>query len=488
MFYLPAILFLIISIYFGIDYPFIWPDEVLFFNPSEELYKNGIMRTTVLTGLIPDMENHTLWMTPLYMILYSKLFYLFPIELLTLRLGSTFFGVCSIFLINIILKNLNFSKKNIFLILLLISTDFIFLKYSHTSRMESLCLFFGLVSIYFSTKDEIVSKFDSFFVGFFLSCSFLSHPFGIIYSIPIFYLFFKKNKLQYLFNLFLGGIIPFLCWGFYIIPNLENFLIQFGAQLSRKNELLLKFTLIDKIKIIFSGFQRPIFKIILFVLVLIIIFLKKKESILQFVTIWMFSILGILFVSSESWYVFHLVIPLAILFGYSLETKLFKSIYVLNLIYNISFLTFFIYNYFYKFDVPEKINLFYEKLGIAVESKKNIYLQAVPDPYFYFRKKFPDKKLLEFIPGELVPTFEKIDFKNNKNLSLFKKSYKLNPEFYKNTATSQDVYILYNEDLLNPVIQSYLKQNQRLFQKKFVQVSIPYQFGVKLEAVIYIRR
>lgn len=488
MFLFPIFIFALISIYFGTDFPFIWPDEILFFSPTEELYKNGIMRTTVLTGLIPDMENHTLWMPPMFMILYSKLFYLFPTELLTVRNGSSFFGVLSLIYLVLILRNLNYSKKNIFYAILIISTDFIFLKYSHTSRMESICLFFGLVSFFYLTKSLLVSKLNSFLVGLFLSLSFLSHPFGVIYSIPVFYLFFQKNKIQNILYLVLGGIIPIFCWGIYVFPNLENFLIQFGAQLSRKNELLSKFSLVDKVKIIFSGFHKPFLKLILFCFSILIFFQNKNESIFKFIFLWMFSIFGILFVSSESWYVYHLVVPFGVLIAFDLDSKFSKTIYGLNLFYNLIFLILFSYNFFYFYKIPEKIQNFYELVSFEISNKEKIYLQAVPDPYFYLRKKFPDKKLLEFIPGELVPTSQKIDFELNKNLPLFKKSYKLNPEFYRKTSTSMDAYVLYNEELLNPVIQNYLNTNKSKFDKKYIQVSIPSQFGVKLEAVIYIRR
>lgn len=46
-----------------------------------------------------------------------------------------------------------------------------------------------------------------------------------------------------------GGVIPVLGWIIYIHPNWDWFQIQFGAQLTRKQNLLKTFTLIDKIKI-----------------------------------------------------------------------------------------------------------------------------------------------------------------------------------------------------------------------------------------------
>ena len=71
-FFLSLILFSFFSILFHTNIPVIWPDEVLFFNPSWELSHNGIMRTSVLDGLIPGMDTHTLWMPPLRFHIHQK--------------------------------------------------------------------------------------------------------------------------------------------------------------------------------------------------------------------------------------------------------------------------------------------------------------------------------------------------------------------------------------------------------------------------------
>lgn len=49
-----------------LEFPPVWPDEVLFFSPSQDFAEFGTFRTQVLEGLIPGMEKTTLWMPPLY--------------------------------------------------------------------------------------------------------------------------------------------------------------------------------------------------------------------------------------------------------------------------------------------------------------------------------------------------------------------------------------------------------------------------------------
>ena len=163
-FFLSLFLFSFFSILFHTNIPVIWPDEVLFFNPSWELGNNGIMRTSVLNGLIPGMDTHTLWMPPLYMISLSWILQIFPSELITARLFSSLISLGSIYLVYKICIFFQFSSRRIIVVLLLLATDFLFLKFSHTARMESLCLFFYFrARFYKAFIDNGSSIFNKFF-------------------------------------------------------------------------------------------------------------------------------------------------------------------------------------------------------------------------------------------------------------------------------------------------------------------------------------
>ncbi|EMG02103.1 hypothetical protein LEP1GSC123_2699 [Leptospira borgpetersenii str. 200701203] len=64
--FLLALLFVWILYNDRLEFPPVWPDEVLFFSPSQDFVEFGTLRTRVLEGLIPGMEETTLWMPPLY--------------------------------------------------------------------------------------------------------------------------------------------------------------------------------------------------------------------------------------------------------------------------------------------------------------------------------------------------------------------------------------------------------------------------------------
>jgi uncharacterized membrane protein len=326
--YLSIFLFTFFSILFQTHIPVIWPDEVLFFSPSYELGINGIMRTMVMEGLIPGMDTHTLWMPPAYIILLSGVFQIFPAELLTARLFSSFISIGSLLLVYKICLQFNFSFKRTLGVLILLATDFLFLKFSHTARMESLCLFFALSAFYFLLRSPRVTNrntddvpttpktLDIFLSGICLSLSFLSHPFGIVHSIPVLFLLYQRNAFT-IKNLALyavAGFLPIAAWGFYVIPNWDFFVVQFGAQLSRKNELLGKFSWVDKVKIIFSVYKFPMIKLGLFAITLSLFLFglvksrfKNQENVFTWIKkvpevfffVWLITILGFLFLSSE---------------------------------------------------------------------------------------------------------------------------------------------------------------------------------------------
>lgn len=538
-FFLSLILFSFFSILFHTNIPVIWPDEVLFFNPSWELSHNGIMRTSVLDGLIPGMDTHTLWMPPLYMISLSLIFKIFPSELITARLFSSFISLGSIYIVYRICLRYQFSSKRIAGVLFLLATDFLFLKFSHTARMESLCLFFALGAFYFLVRGSGVGRDnrrdlgrdlinqvptkatttlttkDIFLSGICLSLSFLSHPFGIVHSIPVLFLLFQRNQLNFknIMLYSLAGIIPILIWGIYVFPNWDLFIVQFGAQLSRKNELLGKFTWIDKVKIIFSVYKFPMIKLGLFVLTLMIVayysvfkyfkkeriinswYLKISASTESFFLVWIFTLLLFLLLSSESWYVFHIVVPFTLLLSSIIETqnKFVKQFFIFSILYNLVVIFWVPFSLYFVYKSPEKTEEFFHLIEKEIEQKNNIYLQIFPDPYFYFRKKFPDKNFHEFIPGELSAIQkknpdepEKIDLLNR--LGITKENYKIDANFYKETIQKQEVFLFYNESLMNEYIRDYLQKNKSQFDKKVIQVNTPKGSDLKLEAILYSKK
>jgi hypothetical protein len=348
---------------------------------------------------------------------------------------------------------------------------------------------------------------DIFLSGICLSLSFLSHPFGIVHSIPVLFLLYQRDKLN-IKNLSLyafAGLLPIAAWGIYVIPNWDLFVVQFGAQLSRKNELLGKFTWVDKVKIIFSVYKFPMVKLVLFATTIGLVFFRQrvatrclndfKKSPESFFLVWLFTILAFLFISSESWYVFHIVIPFTLLLSALVENQkiIFRIFLGLSFSYNLLITSWVPFSNYFIYKSPEKTEEFFHLIEKEVERKNNIYLQAIPDPYFYLRKKFPEKTLHEFIPGELsaVQTTNPDGSEKKsllKELGISKENYKIDASFYKETIHKQEVFLFYNENLMNDYIRAYLAKNTDRFERKVLHVETPKGSDFKLEAVVFTQK
>ena len=60
--------------------------------------------------------------------------------------------------------------------------------------------------------------------------------------------------------------------------------------------------------------------------------------------------------------------------------------------------------------------------------------------------------------------------------------------FYKETIHRQEVFIFYNESLMNDYIHAYLMKNADKFERKLLHVETPKGSDLKLEAVIFVQK
>ncbi|MCE9501779.1 MAG: glycosyltransferase family 39 protein [Leptospira sp.] len=425
------------------------------------------------------MDSHTLWMPPVFMISLSGIFFVFPATLFTARMFSSILALLSVYILVGILKNLKFSGKIIAFSILLIASDFLFIRIHHSSRMESSCLFFSLLTIYCLTKNidssSLLPVGNIFLAGIFLGLSFLAHPFGAVFAFVATYILFERSELS-MRNFFVigaGGILPLIGWAFYVIPNWDLFVVQFGAQFARKSELFSAFSQIAKIKIILSSFRFPVIKFLITALIFGTVFYRRKELSQKFgksfriFAAWFFIILGFIYLSTESWYVVYLVFPLSLITALLVSEKLKFSIFAYSaLTFNVAVLLFLLINHFIILETPKKTNEFFTLIEQEIVDKKFIYLQSIPDPYFYLRKKYPDKKILEFIPGELS----------------------LPGDYFRETIGEQDAFFFYNEDLMNSHIREYLEQNKKKFERKVIRVDTGGSKDLRLEGYLYVKK
>ncbi len=429
--------------------PVIWPDEVLFFSPAYSLATRNIMATQVLDGLIPGMESKTLWMPPNFVLILGSLLKVFPDSLLVGRYFNIFCFFCSALIFIKILDFYDFNLKQKLCGFALIVWEPLLFRFGGAGRMEGLTALFFLFSLYLAiSKRE--NKLSIFFTGLFVSMSFLSHPIGGSLGLVSFLFLIlnepKKIKTTLLFGM--GAILPIIFWIVYIHPDWNLFLIQFGSQLTRKRTLFESFTWIDKVKVFAYGFTFSKLKLSLFILQLGFMSylsisdykkLRKLSSSHVFYWIWISVVFFSLYTSSEGWYVVHSLFPLTFGFVYLYKKLPIGKYLMLGAIS----LTYFglIYNHYIhwqKYDTVTIQNEQFSKLSNLLKNSKYIYIQSIPDPYFYLRKKLPNSRLYEFIPGELeIPTLA-----------------------YQNTIQSMDAFIFYDENLMNQTIKSHLSSGK----------------------------
>ncbi|EMO40279.1 ArnT family glycosyltransferase [Leptospira noguchii] len=463
-----------------LEFPPVWPDEVLFFSPSQDFAEFGTFRTQVLEGLIPGMEKTTLWMPPLYFFsggLWMK--YVFP-GIVGLRMYTLVVAAFCVFVFCGILLRIGFSSLSALFSCLLLVTDLLFLRVGTMARMEILCLFFALTSLFCIARtalDEIskpVGTIESLFSGIFLGLSFLSHPFGSVFGIPSLYLLWRRKSLSSIL-FWIGGMIPISIWIVWLLPHWDLFLFQFGLQFGRKKELFSVFSILTKIKILIGGYENPGVRILFYIFLLAGIginqrLLNEKKEQFLFLLVWILGTVVFLFLATEFYYVMYLTLPLSALGGILLEESdrkrviytgsglLFCNLIILFLAYRkIGFIN-------PEFDLGKK---FSQEIAAELKYSKKIYLQAIPDPYFYLKEKYPDQKILEFIPGELpVPS-----------------------EMFVNTLDTIDTFVFSEGTKRNEGVENYLKENASSFYKRSVSVSpSTTRKLVRAQAEIYLRK
>lgn len=473
-----SVLYLLLFRVSGLEFPPVWPDEVLFYSPSLDFAVHGTFRTDVSEGLIRGMESKTLWMPPVFFLSNGVVISLFGEGLETVRFFAAILTLANVWIFWFLLRYFDFSFRARLGACLLLFTDILFLRVGWTARMEALCLFWALLALFVLARGigrgSSLRQWETFLAGFLLGLSFLSHPFGAIFGIPaLFLIHLTKSWKAWMF--WLGGTVPVLAWGIWIHPDWDIFLFQFGAQFGRKRDLFQSFSPITKIKVILGGYEGPGYRLFFYLALAYGLWvvrgeIKDKPRSAWFFGFWTLSILFFLILSTEYYYVMYLCIPLSALGGFFFErirSRRVQSIAAILIFSNLAIL----FNAYRRigfanpeFDLGEK---FYETLRPEIKGSKKIYLQAIPDPYFRIRKENPNIRILEFIPGELpIPK-----------------------EDFLSTLETVDTFVFSEGQKRNEFVRSYLDENQSKFRKtKILAEPSTIRKLARAEAEIYRRR
>ena len=486
----------------GSFWPPVWPDEALFSSPAASLAADGRFITPVLSGLIPGMDVATLWNSPLYMVLLSMVYLITGESLLAGRLLSLFlaFGVLSVFRDTVGLMTRNRWIR--ILSLWALALDLTFLRAANTIRMDVLALLFFLLALrllirYRMNRDLPGSdrKQSSwiralYLAGIFTGLAGASHPFAVI-LVPIWALLILPDIFP-LFMGFLGAFSALAPWLTYIMSYPGIFQIQFLSQMGRKAKMagLTGGDTGGSIKVFASQYgELGAFAMLGVLLLFLLLFLfsilpqldrirsrlnhKKNPSFASSdsdpenhsglawrmiaVAVVVFSMI---LASSEGWYAVY-ASPIALLMVvavYSSERERSgfgkgEMVLLLPVLFFLATAAVFVYKKGILMNAGESIDAFHDRLLQSVAGCKSLYSRGVPDPYFRVRKKYPEMRYYEFIPGKLTRGVE---------TNSLKKTY-----------DSMDCFLLDGNDSWEPGLSSYLEKNRELYRVEALPSGYP---------------
>lgn len=397
-----------------------WPDEALFSSPAFNLATRGIFATTVLAGLIPGMEQATLWNSPLYMVLLSGLYRFTGESLIIARGLSFFFGALALFSFQVTARKL-MRRKTAFALSFLLVCDLSFSRAANTGRMDMLTVLFYLLALqfwvtFYQSKSAQKSQL-ALAAGLCTGLAAISHPAAFLLA-PI-ALLFSLPSLRYLALAIVGALPPLMAWFVYIISYFNFFQIQFLSQLGRKANIVGLWGGdtggIFKVYLSQYGGTAPVMVamllLIVFSLIPGILYLIRKRQ--QWKTNIAFRlipcyylILVLVLLASEAWYAVYIGPLLLLVAGYLFESRRDDRsgsgllLYLLGFVFVCSTIWFMVRHHLW-YDTPAKISKREGQIISQVKSCRSIYLRTRPDPYFVLRKTYPDMEILQFVPGKL---------------------------------------------------------------------------------------
>lgn len=425
-----SVLFLVTRINYYV-WPLVWPDEALFSSPAASLVESGIFATPVLKGLIPGMEQATLWNSPLYMLLVAAAYTITGESLHVARLVSFALG-CGTLLIFFRLSRMFLSHRFLaLLITTLLALDPTFQRAANTARMDMLTLFFFVAALFFLSRARYLreqgqaadlnrrSRQRLLYAGFCVGMAAISHPAAVL-LIPVSVIFALPGKRNLVW-IVAGMALPLLCWLAYIIPNFEIFEVQFASQLLRKKEMVSLWDSGDSgtggvLKVFASQFGGTK---ILMIGALLSVGLSGLLGFSRFVRrtpgaggqlykrifLSYSVVLVMVLFMSEAWYPIYvtplMLLTAAIPAGESGTGQARRiPIAFIGLFFFVATITLIGREHFIK-QTPRAVREFQAHAVDRARNCRSIYLRVRPDPYFALRTAYPDMEILEFIPGKL---------------------------------------------------------------------------------------
>ena len=212
-------------------------DEGFFANPAFNLLTKGRFATTVLeTFATPfkGMEQHTYWIMPLQPLTLSFWYRVFGFGVFSTRSLSILWGLVALVSWFIIVRSLFKRTSLAFIVLALLSCDYIFIVCASSGRMDmmSAALGFAGFATYLYFRERLL-KLAILISQSLVVASGLTHPMGLL---PFFGLLFlslyldrKRIKITHVAIALIPYVIGGVAWGSYILQDRQSFESQFLA-------------------------------------------------------------------------------------------------------------------------------------------------------------------------------------------------------------------------------------------------------------------
>lgn len=225
-----------------LKYPPVWPDESLFANPAIGLMRTGVMGTSLLSGLLPGIEQHTYWMPPLYYVYVWAVFFLWGPGVIQMRLASLAAALGVMVLTYFVGKKSGLGRWLSLIPVSILAVDVVFLRAALIGRMDMLALAFILSTLWLATgptsPEEFPTRERSFLTGVASGAAALTHPMGFVAPVTVLTVraLFRNGPWRRTLAFTMAGIsLPMLGWAAYILQEPGSFVSQFGRQLVRKS-------------------------------------------------------------------------------------------------------------------------------------------------------------------------------------------------------------------------------------------------------------
>lgn len=471
--------------------------------------ETGRFRTNVLRGLIPGMDEATLWNSPLHMTILAGV-YAFTGESLAAGRGlSLVFAFGALFLFARISRRFFGTTDEagaawlIVLLPVLLAFDLTFQRSANTIRMDAAGLLFFLATYEFLTMEFYASRrglLRPFLAGLCMGLAALTHPIAILLP-PVVIVWLGLRPLAIL-TAGLGAAIGLSPWLPYILAHPQIFCVQFMSQLVRKQDILS----------VTGGDTGGIFVVLTsqyggsfwwmlgasatfaFVFGAGLLALLERlrsgglrdfaASPLLRIYVSFAVVFGMVLFASEAWYPLYigpwLLWTAASLFSLPQDAPatgdsrsrrwiLRGALLIAGGFLVLSAVAFTAREHFVR-ETPARAADFTARLAEVASSCDSVYVRSFPDPYFALREHHRNTEVLEFVPGKLIFDPERMPLDSLRECIALPGGQRA---YLRRRFAEIECFLLNPADDWEPILRDYLKENADDFVVRTISAEAP---------------